>query len=182
MTEIARRVRAYRGDPPMPPLAWRTVIVVDDGVATDATAHATTRAARRRGAARVVLAAPVIAASSEPELGSDFDDVLAVDLPEPFISVLDAVRRHLGAAQRVDLSHHPIALSFDRSVLTMEGELADAGAKRIGLDCAATVSGVEHMVDRHSLGTRTLGRAVAGLPAATEQRRDLQGPPAFPYA
>ncbi len=86
-TELARRVRVYRGDTPMPSLAGRTVIVVDDGVATGATAHAAARAARRRGAARVVLAAPVIAASSEPELRSDFDEVVAVELPEPFVAV-----------------------------------------------------------------------------------------------
>ena len=85
--EVARRVRAYRGDRPMPDLAGRTVIVVDDGVATGATAHAAARAARQRGAARVVLAAPVIAAASEPELRSDFDDVVAVDLPDPFVAV-----------------------------------------------------------------------------------------------
>ncbi len=85
--ELARRVRIYRGDRPMPDLAGRTVIVVDDGVATGATARAAARAARRRGAAHVVLAAPVIAAASEAELRSDFDDVVAVDLPEPFIAV-----------------------------------------------------------------------------------------------
>jgi len=85
--ELARRVRLYRGDRPMPDLAGRTVIVVDDGVATGATAHAAARAARQRGAAHVVLAAPVIAAGSEPELRSDFDDVVAVEFPEPFIAV-----------------------------------------------------------------------------------------------
>jgi putative phosphoribosyl transferase len=63
------------------------VIVVDDGVATGATAHAAARAARQRGAAHVVLAAPVIAAGSKPDLRLDFDDVVAVDLPEPFIAV-----------------------------------------------------------------------------------------------
>lgn len=85
--EIVRRVRTYRGDRPPPDLAGRTVIVVDDGVATGATARAAARAARQRGAARVVLAAPVIAATAAPELALDFDDVVAVDLPEPFIAV-----------------------------------------------------------------------------------------------
>jgi putative phosphoribosyl transferase len=85
--ELARRARLYRGDRPMPDLAGRTVIVVDDGVATGATAHAAARAARQRGAAHVVLAAPVIAAGSEPELRPDFDDVVAVEFPEPFIAV-----------------------------------------------------------------------------------------------
>jgi len=85
--ELARRVRAYRGDRPMPDLAGRTVIVVDDGVATGATARAAARSARMRGAAQVVLAAPVIAAASEPDVRQDFDDVVAVDFPRPFFAV-----------------------------------------------------------------------------------------------
>jgi osmotically-inducible protein OsmY len=62
--------------------------------------------------------------------------------------VLDAVRRRLDAAQRVDVLRHKIALSFDRGVVTMEGELADVGAKKIALERAAAVPGVEHIVDR----------------------------------
>jgi putative phosphoribosyl transferase len=85
--EIARRMRAYRGARPMRDLAGRTVIVVDDGVATGATARAAARAARERGAARVVLAAPVLAAASEPELRSDFEAIVAVERPEAFFAV-----------------------------------------------------------------------------------------------
>ncbi len=85
--ELARRVRAYRGGRPMPDLAGRTAIVVDDGVATGATAHAAARAARQRGAAHVVLAAPVIAAASEAELTTDFDALVAVEFPDPFFAV-----------------------------------------------------------------------------------------------
>jgi putative phosphoribosyl transferase len=85
--ELARRVRIYRGGRPPLDLAGRTVIVVDDGVATGATAQAAARAARRRGASRVVLAAPVIAAASEPELRSEFDQIVAVQLPERFVAV-----------------------------------------------------------------------------------------------
>ncbi len=85
--ELARRVRLFRRDRPPPELAGRTVIVVDDGVATGATAHAAARSARRRGASRVILAAPVIAADSEPELRADFDEVVAVELPETFFAV-----------------------------------------------------------------------------------------------
>ncbi|WP_255821705.1 phosphoribosyltransferase, partial [Anaeromyxobacter sp. SG26] len=51
--ELQRRVRAYRGSREAPDVAARTVILVDDGVATGATARAAARAARRWGAARV---------------------------------------------------------------------------------------------------------------------------------
>ncbi len=85
--ELARRVHLYRGDRPMPGLTGRTVIVVDDGVATGATARAAARSVRLRGAVRVVLAAPVVAAASIPELKRDFDDVVAVDQPSPFFAV-----------------------------------------------------------------------------------------------
>jgi putative phosphoribosyl transferase len=61
--------------------------VVDDGVATGATARAAARAARQKGAARVILAAPVVAAASEPDLRADFDEVVAVELPPSFYAV-----------------------------------------------------------------------------------------------
>jgi putative phosphoribosyl transferase len=85
--EVARRVALYRGGRALPDVAGRTVLVVDDGVATGASARAAARAARERGADRVVLAAPVIAAGSVPELLADFDDVVAVETPEPFLAV-----------------------------------------------------------------------------------------------
>ncbi len=64
------------------------------------------------------------------------------------ISVLDAVRHKLDAEARVGVARHPIALSLADRVLTMEGELADLGAKKIALERAASVPGVEHIVDR----------------------------------
>lgn len=85
--ELARRVSAYRRGRPPPHLAGKTAVLVDDGVATGATARAAARAARSLGAKRVVLAAPVIAASTAVELRSDFDDVVAVALPESFFAV-----------------------------------------------------------------------------------------------
>jgi putative phosphoribosyl transferase len=85
--ELERRVRAYRGGSSMPDLSGRTVIVVDDGVATGATAHAAARAARLGGAARVVLAAPVVAVASVPDLARDFDDIVAVEFAGRFHAV-----------------------------------------------------------------------------------------------
>ncbi len=85
--ELERRIRACRGGSPFPDVSGRTVILVDDGVATGATARAAGRAARRAGAARVILSAPVIAASTEPELRPEFDDVVAVEVPPRFVAV-----------------------------------------------------------------------------------------------
>ena len=59
--EMERRIRRFRGARPAVPVAGRTVIVVDDGVATGSTARAACRVARERGARRVVLAVPVAA-------------------------------------------------------------------------------------------------------------------------
>lgn len=85
VAELARRVRLYRGERPAPHVAGRTVIVVDDGVVTGVSARAAGRAVRRRGARRVVLAAPVVAAAVEPELRHDFDEVVFLEAPaEPF--------------------------------------------------------------------------------------------------
>ncbi len=85
--ELARRAQAYRGARPMPDIAGRTVIVTDDGVATGATARAAGRAARQRGAARVVLAVPVIAVAAEPQLRSEFDAIMAIDHADVFFAV-----------------------------------------------------------------------------------------------
>jgi putative phosphoribosyl transferase len=85
--EVVRRLRTFRGDRPAPNLAGRTAVVVDDGVATGATAMAAGRAARMLGAARTVLASPVIAAQSAPALRAEFDEVVAVDYPEEFMAV-----------------------------------------------------------------------------------------------
>ncbi len=85
--ELARRVRAYRGSRGFPDIRGRTVIVVDDGIATGATACAAVRTARRRGAAHVTLAAPVIAAESEGALRPDADEIVALARPSPFFAV-----------------------------------------------------------------------------------------------
>jgi putative phosphoribosyl transferase len=81
VADLAARMRLYRGEIPAPSLEGRTVVIVDDFVATGTTARAAARAARKRGAVRVVLAVPVMAAAVEPELRQDFDVVIALELP-----------------------------------------------------------------------------------------------------
>jgi putative phosphoribosyl transferase len=90
--EVGRLARALRGDRPPLPLAGRTVVVVDDGVATGSTARAACRAARSRGAARVVFAAPVGPTRCTEELRDAADDVVVLRTPEHFRSVGDWYR------------------------------------------------------------------------------------------
>jgi predicted phosphoribosyltransferase len=80
-TELERRVEAYRGDRPRPSLRDRTVIVVDDGVATGVTDTAALRAARRGGPRRLVLAVPVCAPDSLARLRQEADAVICLVAP-----------------------------------------------------------------------------------------------------
>jgi predicted phosphoribosyltransferase len=82
--EIERRFRHGRD---RPDLAGRIAIVVDDGLATGATATAALRSARTRGPARVILAVPVAAAESVRDLAGEADEVVTVMQPEEFHAV-----------------------------------------------------------------------------------------------
>ncbi|MFI5686663.1 phosphoribosyltransferase [Streptomyces sp. NPDC051636] len=85
--ELHRRERRYRQGRPPPDLAGRTVIVVDDGLATGSTARAALRHVRRRAPARVVLAVPVGAPGSLDLLSGEADDVVCVHRPASFSAV-----------------------------------------------------------------------------------------------
>jgi putative phosphoribosyl transferase len=85
--ELERRVARYRGGRPAAPVEGRTVIVVDDGLATGATARAAIKALRRRGARRVVLAVPVAPPQTVRALGGVADQVVALATPTAFLAV-----------------------------------------------------------------------------------------------
>lgn len=87
LQELARRERRYRGERPLPALAGRTVIVVDDGVATGASLRAAAQALRAHAPARLVLAAPVGAAQACDALRPCADEVICPRTPEPFEAV-----------------------------------------------------------------------------------------------
>ena len=85
VVDLARRVRFYHGEEPPLDLTGRTAVVVDDGATTGASARAAGRAARARGAASVVFAAPAIPALVQAELQEEFDDVVVLEVvPEHF--------------------------------------------------------------------------------------------------
>jgi putative phosphoribosyl transferase len=81
-----RAVRLRRGRPAIP-LQGRTVVIVDDGLATGGTARAAVQVARARGADRVILAVPVAPPETVAALRRDADDVVAVETPEPFFAI-----------------------------------------------------------------------------------------------
>ncbi len=85
--ELRRRVAAYRGDRSPVELSGRTVIVVDDGVATGVTDIAALRAVRRRGPRKVVLAVPVCALDSARRLRGEADDVVCLLTPEALYGI-----------------------------------------------------------------------------------------------
>ncbi|MEV4128613.1 phosphoribosyltransferase family protein [Nocardia sp. NPDC049707] len=85
--ELLRRVERYRDEGARIPLAGRTAIVVDDGVATGATARAACQVVRAAGAARIVLAVPVGARDTLAELSKEADEVICLEQPSWFHAV-----------------------------------------------------------------------------------------------
>jgi erythromycin esterase-like protein/predicted phosphoribosyltransferase len=85
--ELARRERLYRGGRPPPDVRGRTVILVDDGLATGATMHAAIQALRQQNPARIVVAVPTAAPEICEEMKTKADDVICAITPEPFDAV-----------------------------------------------------------------------------------------------
>jgi predicted phosphoribosyltransferase len=85
--ELQRRERAYRGELPPREVKDKTVIVVDDGLATGSSMRAAVRALRQRGPAAIVVAVPVAPPSTRESLREEADEVVCVRTPEPFAAV-----------------------------------------------------------------------------------------------
>jgi erythromycin esterase-like protein/predicted phosphoribosyltransferase len=85
--ELARRERLYRGSAPPPAVRDRTVILVDDGLATGSTMRAAARALRQLAPARIVAAVPVGSRDVCTALRDSVDEVVCAETPEPFYAV-----------------------------------------------------------------------------------------------
>jgi putative phosphoribosyl transferase len=79
--EVERRMRLFRGDRPEPEVRGRTVILVDDGLATGVTSRAAVKALRRLEPRLLVLAAPVCAAQTAELLGPEVDELVCLETP-----------------------------------------------------------------------------------------------------
>ena len=87
--ELARRLAAYRGDLAAPDLKNKTVILVDDGIATGSTIQAALAYLRDGGVAKIIIAAPIIGTRSFNLLRTNVDEVVAVTVQEKFEDIAD---------------------------------------------------------------------------------------------
>lgn len=87
LTELRRRESAYRADAPPLDVEGKTLVIVDDGMATGATMHAAVAAARALHAAQIVVATPTAAVDAVGRLAAVADRVVALEQPEPYYGV-----------------------------------------------------------------------------------------------
>jgi putative phosphoribosyl transferase len=164
--EVARRVDRYRGGRPLPDVKGRTVILVDDGIATGGTVRTAIRALRAYGAKRIVVAAPVAAGDKAEQIGAEADAIVCATTPEMLFAIGDWYDdfRQVSDQQVVDLLAAPT-----RAPVSRETVLAtEAGALRgvlavpegaTGIVIFAHGSGSSRHSPRNTMVARTLGAA-----------------------
>ncbi|MGD0452284.1 MAG: phosphoribosyltransferase [Solirubrobacteraceae bacterium] len=121
--ELRRRVERYRDGRPTIPVGGRTVIVVDDGLATGLTALAAVRALRKRGAGEIIVAVPVGSSEAVSMLAKEADRVVCLEVPPRLFGV--------------GLSYRDFAPVSDEQVLAL---LARAGSDQDARVSAAEAS------------------------------------------
>ena len=91
--ELRRREQLYRGDRKPPVLAGKSIILVDDGIATGSTMRAAIAALRQLGPARLIVAVPVAAAETYREIGAEVDEIVCPETPEVFFAISEWYER-----------------------------------------------------------------------------------------
>lgn len=169
--ELLRRARTFRGDRPRIRFEGRCVIVVDDGIATGATALAACEVARAQGAARVVLAVPVAPPDAAERVRGRADELVCLSTPLRFSAVgewyrdfgqtpdEEVVALLARAADRAS-APTPVEVAVEAGGVVLPGELTSAGSAR-ALVVFAHGSGSS----RHSPRNRSVAAALhrAGL-------------------
>lgn len=113
LAEIERRRKLYLGDRPHPQLSGRTVIVVDDGIATGATTRAALRAIRMRKPSKLVLGVPVAPTETLKKLREEADDTVCLEDYEDFgaIGLFYSDFRQVSDTEVIEiLARHPVKL------------------------------------------------------------------------
>ncbi|HYF84781.1 MAG TPA: phosphoribosyltransferase family protein [Clostridia bacterium] len=87
LDEIKRRMREYRGTDDFPNVKDRTVIIVDDGIATGFTILAAIKSIKKQGANKVIVAVPVAPRDTVEKLSREVDEVICLEVPEEFYAV-----------------------------------------------------------------------------------------------
>jgi len=88
--ELERQERSYRGDRPVPKIQSRTVILIDDGLATGATMRAAVLVVRAQQPGQLIVAVPVAPRETCDALRADADEVICPETPDSFIAVGEA--------------------------------------------------------------------------------------------
>ena len=166
--EVERRLRHFRGERPEPDVRGRTVILVDDGLATGVTARAAVAALRQREPRRLILAAPVCASQTAELLGPEVDELVCLEAPSDlgaigfwyrdFAQTSDEEVIELLERSRLGQEERPVRVSA--GPVELEGNLGvPEGARGIVLFAHGSGSG------RHSPRNRQVARALreAGL-------------------
>jgi putative phosphoribosyl transferase len=166
--EVERRLRHFRGERPEPDVRGRTVILVDDGLATGVTARAAVAALRQREPRRLVLAAPVCAAQTVESLAPEVDELVCLEAPSDlgaigfwyrdFAQTSDEEVIELLERSRRGHKERPVRVSAGQ--VELEGNLGvPEGAEGVVLFAHGSGSG------RHSPRNRQVARALreAGL-------------------
>lgn len=86
-TELERRNTLYRQGKPPPDIERKTIIIIDDGLATGATMRVAIASLRQAGAARIIVAVPVGAAATCSKIEKEADELICLYTPEPFYGV-----------------------------------------------------------------------------------------------
>lgn len=93
VAEIERRVNALRGGRPLPEIAGKTVILIDDGIAMGSTIRAAIELCKNRKAGKIVVAVPVAGREVAEEIQKKVDELIVLEIPEPFRAVAQAYER-----------------------------------------------------------------------------------------